>query len=102
MRTKLMENERLVKEGKANFFNTILNNFGPSAGGTLYLTNQRLIFEGHGFNVGKEAAIVNLSDVASSGTGLPNTFYVITNQNQEFKFSVFRKKEWQSALDNLI
>ncbi len=102
MRTKLKENERLIKEGKATFFNTFLSNLGLSAGGTLYLTNQRLIFEGHGFNVGKESAILNLSDVASSGTGFPNTFYVITNQNQEFKFSVFGKKDWCSAVDSLI
>lgn len=102
MRTKLNENERLIKEGKATFFNTFLSTLGPSAGGTLYLTNQRLIFEGHGFNVGKESAILNLSDVASSGTGFPNTFYVITNQNQEFKFSVFGKKDWCSAVDSLI
>lgn len=67
MNTKLLENEKIIKQGSANYFNRgngLL--FGQSAGGKLYLTNQRLLFEGHGFNVGREAVVVYVKDIIRS------------------------------------
>lgn len=103
MNTKLLENETVIKEDSANYFNNHrLGALGSSAGGKLYLTNQRLIFEGHGFNVGREAVVVYINEIINCSTGFPNTLTVLNNRNEEYKFAVFKKKDWQSSIMNLL
>lgn len=100
MKAKLLENEQLVKERSANYFNRgngLL--LGQSAGGKLYLTNQRLLFEGHGFNVGRELVVVYLKDIISCSTGFPNTLTLLSDRNEEFKFAVNGKKDWQNKIN---
>ena len=103
MNAKLLENEKIIKDGAANFFNrgnTLA--FGSSAGGKLYLTNQRILFEGHGFNVGREAVVIYVKDIISCGTGFPNTLTILTDRNEEFKFAVNRKKDWCNKIKELL
>ncbi len=103
MNTKLLENENILKEGSANYFNRSNGLFiGQSAGGKLYLTNQRLLFEGHGFNVGREAVVVYIKDVINCSTGFPNTLTLLTERNEEFKFAVNGKKDWLNKIRELI
>lgn len=103
MNTKLLENEHILKEGSANYFNRGNGLFiGQSAGGKLYLTNQRLLFEGHGFNVGREAVVVYLKDIISCSTGFPNTLTLLTERNEEFKFAVNGKKDWYNKIRELM
>ena len=102
MNTKLLENETLIREGNATYFNSRLGALGSSAGGKIYLTNQRLLFEGHGFNVGREAVVLYINDIINCNTGFPNTLTVLNNRNEEFKFSVSKKKDWQSDITKLL
>lgn len=103
MKTKLKENEKVLKEGSANYFNRQGSLFlGQSAGGKLYLTNQRLLFEGHGFNVGREALVIGISNIANCSTGFPNTLTVLTDSNEEFKFAVNGKGDWCDKINGLI
>ena len=95
MNTKLLENETLIREGSATYFNSRL-------GGKLYLTNQRLLFEGHGFNIGREAVVLYINDIINCSTGFPNTLTVLNNRNEEYKFSVSKKKDWQSDITKLL
>lgn len=103
MNTKLKEGESLIKEGSANYFNRgnglIL---GQSAGGKLYLTNQRILFEGHGLNIGREAVVIYVKDIISCSTGFPNSLTVLTENNEEFKFAVNGKKDWQNKINELL
>lgn len=52
MRMPLLSGEQLIKEGFAN-----LQRGWEALGGRLYLTNQRLIFESHPFNIQREALL---------------------------------------------
>ncbi len=103
MKTRLKENEELIKEGNANYFNRgggLM--LGQSAGGKLYLTNQRILFEGHGFNVGREAVVIYIKDIISCSTGFPNTLTILNERNEEFKFAVNGKNEWCDTINSLI
>lgn len=104
MKTKLKDNERLIKEGSANYFNSQfgLGILGNSAGGKLYLTNERMLFEGHGFNVGREAVIIYVKNMVNCTTGFPNTITVLTEDNMEYKFAVKGKSDWCSEINALI
>jgi len=98
----LKENEKILKEDKANYFNSKLGMAGMSAGGKLYLTNQRILFEGHGFNIGREAIIVHIKNIVSCTTGFPNTLTILTENNEEFKFAVSDKSEWQNMIMSAV
>ena len=102
MNTKLNEGESLIKEGKANYFNSMGGVLGTSAGGNLYLTNERIIFEGHGFNVGREAVVVYIKDIINCSTGFPNSITLLDKYSREFKFAVNGKKDWQSKISQLL
>lgn len=102
MNTRLKEGESHIKEGSANYFNSRGGILGTSAGGKLYLTNQRILFEGHGFNVGRETVVINIKDIVNCSTGFPNSLTVLTDDNQEFKFSVNGKKDWQKEISSLL
>ena len=60
MRTDLLEDEVVVKEGKANLMKGI-----NSVGGKLYLTNLRLVFESHGFAQSKTPTIIDIPSISS-------------------------------------
>lgn len=102
MKTRLKEGENLIKEGNANYFNSRGGMLGTSAGGKLYLTNQRILFEGHGFNVGREAVVIHIKDIINCSTGFPNSLTVLTDNNEEFKFAVNGKKNWCEEINCLI
>lgn len=102
MNTRLKEGEKIIKEGSATYFNSRGGLLGTSAGGKLYLTNQRILFEGHGFNVGRESVVVYLKDVINCSTGFPNTLTLLTDKNEEFKFAVNGKKDWYNKIRELM
>lgn len=103
MKTKLKEGEFLIKEGAANYFNRGNGLFlGQSAGGKLYLTNQRILFEGHGFNVGREAVVLYVNEIISCITGFPNTLTLLNDRNEEYKFALNGKGKWADEIQNLM
>lgn len=102
MNSKLNEGESVIKEGSANYFNSWGGVLGTSAGGKLYLTNQRILFEGHGLNVGREFVVINIKDIVNCSTGFPNTLTILANDNQEFKFAVRGKKNWENEIRSFM
>jgi GRAM domain len=99
MKTTLLNNEALIKQGPANLHRKI-----ETVGGKLYLTNLRLIFEAHQFNIQTERSEIALSDVASITKSwtkflgflpiFPNSISLLTQQGQEFRFVLFGRDTW--------
>jgi hypothetical protein len=104
MRTEPMEDEVVVKEGRANLLKGI-----NSIGGKLHLTNLRLVFESHGFAQSKAATIIDLSTIASvqeCWTRLlgiipvaPNGIAIDTTQGQEHRLALSKRGTWIDAIN---
>lgn len=103
MNTTLAPNETIVKNGAANLQRRI-----ETVGGKLYLTNRRLIFESHAFNVQRGATSIPLGDIASVAKCwtkflnliplTPNSLAVTTTQGQEHRLVLFGRDAWASAI----
>ncbi len=103
MKTQLLPDETVVKEGPANIQKGI-----GSVGGKLFLTNQRLIFEPHALNIRKGATIIPLSSVTGARKcwtrllGLipmvPNGIAVSSKEGKKYRFVTWRRQEWVSAI----
>lgn len=104
VKTALRPNERIVKEGAANLQKKI-----ETVGGRLCLTDQRLVFEAHKFNVQGGATEVELSNIQSTRPcwskflGLiplfPNSMAVFTKHDKEYRFVLFSRHAWIAAID---
>lgn len=66
------DDEKILMDGSANK----LQIFG-SKGGKLYLTNQRIIFKAHAFNIGSKLDEYELTDIENNN----NTFNIKTTSN---------------------
>jgi GRAM domain len=107
MNTKLNKNEQLQKDGAANLQRGI-----ESVGGKLYLTNQRLIFESHGFNVQRGATTIPVADirtVKASWTKLlglipimPNSLTVTTSDGTNYSFVLLNRRKWATAIERAL
>lgn len=104
METKLRQNEFIVKKGGANLQRGV-----ETVGGHLYLTNHRLIFESHRFNVQSGASEIDLSDIQRMEKcwtkflgfipSMPNSLAVYTKQEKEFRFVLFNRDAWITAIN---
>lgn len=102
-----MEGEKVIKQGKAN-----KTGLFQGQGGELILTNKRLVFLGHGMNVGNDAASANIEDIMSFGKAftfiiwapipVPNAIRVLTKQGKALKFTVYGRKKWIKELEQLF
>lgn len=103
MKTPLLVNEQITKQGVANLQRGI-----ETVGGKLYLTNQRLVFEAHRFNAQTGAMIIpitSIADVRATWTKflnliplIPNSIAVSTRTNQDYCLVVSNRKAWISAI----
>jgi len=103
MKTELRQGEQVIKEGPANLQKNI-----ETMGGKLCLTNQRLIFEAHKFNVQRSVTEVELSNIQALRPcwtrqwGLfpifPNSLAVFTKQGKEYRFVLSRRHKWAAAI----
>jgi hypothetical protein len=92
----LRPDEKLLAEGRANKWQT----FG-SKGGWLFLTNQRIIFIAHAFNVGSKFDEIPLDQIVVSGnsfkfkitSNLVSFNIVIETKSKTEKFVVTRKQK---------
>lgn len=103
MKIDLRPNEKLIREGGAN-----IQRGAEAVGGRLFLTNQRLFFQSHAFNVQTGATELPLSEIA--GTRLcwtrflgvfpafPNTLAVRSISDKEYRFVLYGRKEWAAAI----
>lgn len=109
MNFKMIEGETIIKEAKANRYANIL----LSQGGKLYLTNKRIVFVGHGLNIGEGTIAVNLDDIltvrlASSSMlallfiPIPNAISIRTSNGTTHKFMVTKRNEWVDAISEQI
>lgn len=104
MKTQLRHGEALVKDGAAN-----LQKNTETVGGKLFLTNQRLVFESHKFNIQGGATEIELSNIQSCEKCwtmflgfiplFPNSLAVYTKQGKEFRFVLFGRGAWVAAIN---
>jgi len=103
MKITLNPNENLVREGAAN-----LQRGAETVGGRLFLTDQRLVFQSHSFNIQTGATEIPLSQVRGTRLCwtrflnliplLPNSLAVATSSGAEYRFAIFGRKEWATAI----
>jgi hypothetical protein len=103
MNTTLEPTERIVRQGPANLQKNV-----ETVGGWLYLTTRRLVFESHKFNLQRGITEIDLADV----TGIekcwtkflgvlpvcPNSLAVFTRGGGDFRFVLFSRGEWATAI----
>ncbi len=86
--------ESILMEGNANMQQVL----GINKGGKLILTNQRLVFLAHAFNVGSKFDEIPLSSIAMSGNSFnlfvptPNMIKVVTTDGSQYQFVVTKKQ----------
>lgn len=106
MKMELRQGEMLVKNGPANLQKNI-----EAVGGRLYLTNQRLVFEPHKFNVQggiTEIALANIRSAEKCWTKFlgvlplfPNSLAILTKEGQALRFVLSGRGAWLAALETL-
>ena len=103
MHTPLRPNEKIVKEGAASFQKNV-----EIVGGKLFLTDQRLIFEAHKFNVQRGTTEIQLSHVRSTKKCwtrfflipmAPNSLAVHTKQGTDYRFVLSGREAWAAAIN---
>jgi len=104
MKTALRSGETVVREGAANLQKGI-----ETVGGKLCLTNQRLVFETHAFNVQRGTTEIELANVLSAYPcwtrflGLiplaPNSLAVRTKDQREYRFVLFKRHAWCADIE---
>ena len=104
MKTELRQGEQVIKEGTANLQKNV-----ETVGGKLCLTNQRLVFEAHKFNVQRGVTEVELSNIRALRPcwtrqwGLfpifPNSLAVYTKHGEEYRFVLFGRSVWAVAIE---
>lgn len=107
MKTPMLPGESTIKEGWAN-----LQRGRESVGGKLYLTNRRLIFESHVFNIQYGATIIPLGNITATKRCwtkflnlipmAPNSLAVSTSEGKQHRFVLFGRSRWKLAIDALL
>jgi hypothetical protein len=103
MKTPFLPGETPVKDGGANLQRGL-----ETVGRWLYLTNRRLVFETHAFNVQTGATVIALADVAGVQKCwtkflnliplFPNSVAVSTTAGKEYRFVTFGRQAWVDAI----
>jgi hypothetical protein len=95
-----LEGEQLLKQGPANHFR------GPEGvGGWLYLTDQRLLFRSHPFNVQNHEVSIPLDEIVEvrvcrTAWIIPNGLRVVTTQKAE-RFVVEGRRSWVAVISRV-
>jgi hypothetical protein len=102
-KTRLRRDEEVLRDGAANLQRGI-----ETAGGWLYLTTHRLIFEAHAFNIQSGATIIPLGDVEQMWKCwtkflgflpiFPNSLAVSTAKGRTFRFVLGGRDAWITAV----
>lgn len=104
MKTQLEPGETILREGAANLQRGL-----ETVGGRAWLTDRRIVFEPHAINVQTQVATIPLADVASTTPCwtrflgflplFPNSLAVATRDGREYRFVLFGRHAWKSAID---
>ena len=105
MDIKLLDGENQIRQGKANTSTLI-----GGKGGSLILTNQRLIFLSHGLNLTQGGTNIELKNIMSVSPAftvsiffpipIPNSIKIRTQDGKVHKFVVTKRQEWISQITN--
>lgn len=103
MKISLAPDERLLREGAAN-----LQRGAETVGGRLFLTDQRLLFQSHAFNIQTGSAEVPVHEIRDTRfcwtkfldviPVFPNSLAVETSSGAEYRFVLSGRKAWASAI----
>lgn len=101
MKLDLKKGEILLKEGRANHWKGI-----EAVGGRLFLTDHRLVFKPHSFNIQIREESISLDQIVSIK---PNrTFFILPNQisvelanGKEERFVVWNRKKWMEKIEQI-
>ena len=90
----LQPNETILKDGPANHFKGV-----EAVGGRLFLTNQRVFFKSHAFNVQNHSLSIPLDSIQSMGKRntlllVPNGMYIETVTGEREKFVIWGRGDW--------
>ena len=104
MKTPLESGETLLREGRANLQRGI-----ETVGGSLALTNRRLVFEPHALNVQTQVLVVPLATIASLALAwtkflnlipiFPNSLSVLLDDGTEHRFVLVGRDQWLAVID---
>jgi hypothetical protein len=104
MKTQLDPGEAVRKDGRAN-----LQRGAETVGGHAWLTDRRLIFESHRFNIQTGATVIALADVAEVNRAwtkflnliplAPNSVSVVTRDGREHRLVCSGPKKWIAAIE---
>jgi hypothetical protein len=107
MKTPSVADECPVREGTANLQLGV-----ETVGGTLYLTNRRLIFETQVLNIQTGATIIPLNTITGVRKCwtkflnliplLPNSIAVSTRDGKEYRFVAFGRQDWIAAIEGAL
>ncbi len=99
--------EHALLNGPANLQRGI-----ETVGGWLFLTDQRLIFKSHEFNVQKGATEIALRDIASTTPCwtkvlnliplAPNSLAVSLKDGTDYRFVLNKRSEWKQKIDDAV
>ncbi len=104
----LRQGEKLLMSGAANKWQTV-----GSKGGKLFLTDQRIVFQAHGFNFGSKFDEYELSDIQTQGNtvnikttsnlvSFNITFYTKSGEKLSFVVTRSQKNEWIRQITEAI
>jgi hypothetical protein len=104
-KSELEPDESVLKQGRAN-----LQHGAESAGGRLFLTDRRLLFEAHIFNAQRGGDQIKLSEISEMEPAwtrffgaipvMPSTLSVRTELGDEHNLVVRRRKAWMRAIED--
>lgn len=104
MKIALQPDEKLLRDGGANLERGI-----ETVGGELFLTDRRLYFRSHAFNLRPGATEIPLARVRGTRLCwtkflkvvplLPNSLAVQTADGAEYRFVLFGRRKWARAIE---
>ncbi|MBI5543520.1 MAG: hypothetical protein HY901_06495 [Deltaproteobacteria bacterium] len=104
MKMALESGETILKEGAAN-----LQRGAETVGGHLCLTEHRLVFESHRFNLQTGSTVIPLGEITVTRPCwtkflnliplAPNSLAVSTAGGQEHKFVLYGRMAWRKSID---
>jgi hypothetical protein len=102
MKIQLSKNEFLIKKGLANHFKGL-----ESVGGELYLTNNRVIFKSHQFNIQTHTEKFPIDEIVDIGKRntlgiVPNGIFIKMKDGRFEKFVVWRRSEWLAEIQERL
>ncbi len=97
-----------TEPGETILFQSGANHFKgmEGVGGKLYLTNKRIIFKSHKYNIQNHALSIPVSNIANvtreKTLGIINNVILITCLGKKEKFVVQQAAEWEKHLNNSL